>query len=243
MGDPVRGVSTPFLESLDTVGGSKVIFNATSTKGPGGGTNVNASEIGYLNHFLTPTEFQDAVQRSYYLTEPLLAKDRDLADVAAEEAAKTAHEQAHANAAAALARIVSLENANSKDRTRANIVRCIETFGRHRTDGVLRPRAPTQDVIDGAVKPEKTPRAGPDTGSSEVQIAILTAKIRVLADQLETKSGGKDKVNKRNLRLMVHRRQKLLKYLKRKERGSDRWEKLITTLGLTEGTWEGEISL
>jgi len=91
-------------------------------------------------------------------------------------------------------------------------------------------------------QPDKTPRAGPDTGSSEVQIAVLTAKIRTLADFLETR-GKTDKVNKRNLRLLVHRRQKLLLYLRRKERGGPRWQNIIDTLGLTEGTWRGEISL
>lgn len=85
-------------------------------------------------------------------------------------------------------------------------------------------------------------RAGPDTGSSEVQIAILTAKIRVLATALR-KEGRMDKMNKRNLRLLVHKRQKLLKYLHRKERGGPRWTFLIEKLGLTEGTWRGEISL
>ncbi|KAI9648209.1 hypothetical protein NHQ30_002841 [Ciborinia camelliae] len=243
LGDPVRGVSTPFLESLDTVGRSTLKSNATTTPDSGGGVAGKGVENVPLNHFLTPAELQGAMQHSYYLTEPLLAEDRNLADVHKEEEAKKKHEEEHANAAAALARIVSLENANSKDKTRANIVRCIDTFGRHQTDGVLRPRAPTHDAIEGANRPEKTPRAGPDTGSSEVQIAILTAKIRVLANQLEMKRGNKDKVNKRNLRLLVHRRQKLLKYLRKKERGSDRWENLITTLGLTESTWKGEISL
>ncbi len=85
-------------------------------------------------------------------------------------------------------------------------------------------------------------RAGPDTGSSEVQIAILTAKIRVLATALR-KDGRMDKMNKRNLRLLVHKRQKLLRYLHRKERGGPRWTNLIDKLGLTEGTWKGEISL
>lgn len=76
-----------------------------------------------------------------------------------------------------------------------------------------------------------------------MQVAILTAKIRVLANRLEMKKGQKDKINKRNLRVMVHKRQKLLTYLRRKERGSDRWVNLVETLGLTEGTWQGEISL
>jgi ribosomal protein S15 len=89
---------------------------------------------------------------------------------------------------------------------------------------------------------ERKERVGPDTGSSEVQVAILTAKIRALADFLETR-GTTDKHGKRDLRLLVHRRAKLLKYLRRKERGGPRWQHLIETLGLTEGTWQGEITL
>jgi ribosomal protein S15 len=85
-------------------------------------------------------------------------------------------------------------------------------------------------------------RKGPDTGSSEVQIAILTAKIRNLANHLE-RVGNSDKINKRNLRLLVHRRQKLLQYLRRRERAGPRWQRCIDMLGLTEGTWRGEITL
>jgi ribosomal protein S15 len=165
-------------------------------------------------------------------------------DPVREAAEKKVHDEGHERAATALARIVSLANAGQADKTRANIQRCVETFGRHKTDSTLRPRAPINpDILGGKPLPEKTPRAGPDTGSSEVQIAILTAKIRVLANQLEKKGGSKDKINKRNLRVLVHKRQKLLNYLRRKERGSDRWQNLVGTLGLTEGTWKGEISL
>jgi len=143
-----------------------------------------------------------------------------------------------------MARILSLANASRKDKTRANVRRCVETFGRHNTDQTLKPRLqPNPSTLGGIPPPEKTPRAGPDTGSSEVQIAILTAKIRVLANQLEMKGGKKDKINKRNLRIMVHKRQKLLRYLRTKERGGDRWQHLVNTLGLSEGTWQGEISL
>lgn len=135
--------------------------------------------------------------------------------------------------------------------------RCVDTFGRHVTDGVLRakpestsPGMPaaggealvgSEGVTEGKIS-HKTPRAGPDTGSSEVQIAILTSKINVLADFLETR-GRKDKVNARNLRLLVHRRQKLLRYLRKRERGGERWRFLIEKLGLTEATWKGEISM
>ena len=153
-----------------------------------------------------------------------------------EERDARTHEIQHETAQVAISRILDLANANSKGRLRANIQRCIDTFGRHRTDEYLKPRPSV------AVPKDPTPRAGADTGSSEVQIAILTAKIRVLANEYEGVSRN-DKVNKRNLRLLLHRRQKLLKYLQRRERGGERWQNLVSTLGLTEGTWKGQIAV
>ncbi|KAK0107841.1 hypothetical protein ONS96_003629 [Cadophora gregata f. sp. sojae] len=241
MGDPVRGITTPFVESFDNVGGSDVISEAVITED---GVAIKTADNALLNHFLRPSELEASIKHSYALTEPVVSKIRDFADPAIEAEEKKRHEKGHANAVAAMARIVSLANASQKDKTRANVVRSIETFGRHNTDKVLKPRAsPNPATLGDKPLPEKTPRAGPDTGSSEIQIAILTAKIRVLANLLESKAGKKDYVNKRNLRLLVHRRQKLLKYLRKKERGGERWQHLIETLGLTEGTWKGEISL
>jgi ribosomal protein S15 len=146
------------------------------------------------------------------------------------------HEAAHKQAARALSVISSLSNGSSSDLTRYNIQRCISTFGRHSTDAQLPPR-PTS-IYNTNPSPPKL-RAGPDTGSSEVQVAILTAKIHVLANNLY----NKDKHNKRNLRLMVHKRQKLLAYLHRRERGGPRWKNLVETLGIQDAMWKGEISL
>ena len=241
LGDPVRGIPTPFLESFDNVGGSTIILDTTSTSTPEKPIQIKTADNVLLNHFLNPSEIEEAIKHSYYLTEPVI-RNKDTSDPVIEAEDKKMHEEGHARATAALARIVSLANSNQKDKTRANIQRCIDTFGRHKTESTLRPRAPTSLDAPGNL-PDKTPRAGPDTGSSEVQIAILTAKIRVLANQLEMKGGSKDKINKRNLRVLVHKRQKLLRYLRTKERGSDRWQHLVETLGLTEGTWKGEISL
>ncbi|KAG0653014.1 putative 37S ribosomal [Hyphodiscus hymeniophilus] len=244
MGDPVRGVSTPFLESFDNVGGSAVLMTTTSTGSPKDGVQITTKNA-LLNHFLTPTELEESIKHSHSLTAPMEPKNRDITDPVKEAEEKQKHLDGHARATTALARIVSLANASQKDKTRANIQRCVETFGRHNTDEILRPRAAinphfADKTVEGS---GKAPRAGPDTGSSEVQIAVLTAKIRVLATRLEMKGGQKDKVNKRNLRVLVHKRQKLLQYLRRKERGGDRWTNLVGTLGLSEGTWKGEISL
>jgi ribosomal protein S15 len=244
LGDPVRGITTPFLESFDDVGGSTIIIDAKPTSDGSEGVEIKTADDILLNHFLKPSELEASIKHSQTLTAPIVDKVRDSADPVIEAAAKKKHEEAHARATTAMARIVSLANASQKDKTRANVRRCIETFGRHNTDQTLKPRLqPNPSTLGGIPLPEKTPRAGPDTGSSEVQIAILTAKIKVLADRLETKGGKKDKINKRNLRVMVHKRQKLLRYLRTKERGGDRWQHLVNTLGLSEGTWQGEISL
>ncbi|KAK2070983.1 hypothetical protein P8C59_005440 [Phyllachora maydis] len=78
---------------------------------------------------------------------------------------------------------------------------------------------------------------------TEVQIAILTSKIRALAQKLEGPKGNRDKNNKRSLRLLCHRRQALLRYAERKERGSGRWLHMIETLGLSPATWKKQITL
>lgn len=54
-----------------------------------------------------------------------------------------------------------------------------------------------------------------DTGSPQVQIALLTEKINELTDHL--KSHKKDKHSRRGLITMVGKRRRLLKYLERKE--------------------------
>jgi ribosomal protein S15 len=146
------------------------------------------------------------------------------------------HESLHNNATRALGLISSLTNGSSSNLTRHNIQRCISTFGRHSTDTALPPRP--SSIYNTNPSPPKL-RAGPDTGSSEVQIAVLTTKINVLADNLYKK----DKLNKRNLRLMVHKRQKLLTYLRSRERAGPRWRNLVENLGITDAMWKGEISL
>ena len=244
-GDPIRGTTTPFIESLDTVGSSTVILDAhASARDTQDGTPaaMHFPDNVVLDHFLTAEELQKGIEHSYMLTVPKnWSKHQEFVDPAVEAAEKKEHAELHARATTALTRITSLANASSKGKTAANVRRCIDTFGRHNTDHTYTPKpALNMEVIKGPL-PEKTPRAGPDTGSSEVQIAILTTKIKVLADQLEG-NGKRDYVGKRDLRLLVHRRQKLLNYLKKKERGSDRWKVLVETLGLGEATYKGEIA-
>ena len=67
-----------------------------------------------------------------------------------------------------------------------------------------------------------------DTGSPEVQVAILSERINNLTDHF--KSHAKDHHSRRGLLKMVGQRRRLLDYLK--DRDSKRYDKLIERLGL-----------
>jgi small subunit ribosomal protein S15 len=67
-----------------------------------------------------------------------------------------------------------------------------------------------------------------DTGSPEVQVAVLSERIRNLTEHL--KEHSKDFHSRRGLLIMVGQRRGLLDYLKRKD--SKRYEDLIERLGL-----------
>jgi small subunit ribosomal protein S15 len=71
-------------------------------------------------------------------------------------------------------------------------------------------------------------RSGKDTGSPEVQIALLTERINGLAEHF--KSHVKDFHSRRGLLKLVSQRRKLLDYLKRKD--ADKYRGLIEKLGL-----------
>jgi small subunit ribosomal protein S15 len=67
-----------------------------------------------------------------------------------------------------------------------------------------------------------------DTGSAEVQVAILSERIRNLTEHL--KSHKKDFHSRRGLLIMVGQRRRMLDYLKAKD--NKRYEALIGRLGL-----------
>ena len=73
-------------------------------------------------------------------------------------------------------------------------------------------------------------RGANDTGSPEVQVALLTARINELTPHF--KENHKDHHGRRGLLRMVSRRRKLLDYLKGKD--SDRYLALIAKLGLSK---------
>ena len=79
-----------------------------------------------------------------------------------------------------------------------------------------------EDVIS------KYARTPGDTGSPEVQVAILTARIQELTDHL--KVNPKDHHSRRGMLKMVGQRRGLLEYLKKKD--IERYRSLIERLGL-----------
>ena len=79
-----------------------------------------------------------------------------------------------------------------------------------------------QAIIEGYKVHEK------DTGSPEVQIALLTERIRSLTEHF--KKFAKDHNSRRGLLVLVWTRRRLLNYLK--EKNVDRYKKVIERLGL-----------
>ncbi len=77
-------------------------------------------------------------------------------------------------------------------------------------------------IIEGSQKHDK------DTGSAEVQVALLSAQIDVLTDHL--KKHAKDNHSRKGLLKMVSKRKKLLGYVAKTNK--EVYEKLIKKLGL-----------
>ena len=71
-------------------------------------------------------------------------------------------------------------------------------------------------------------RSSNDTGSPEVQVAILTERINYLTDHF--KQHKKDNHSRRGLLKMVSKRRQLLDYVKRKD--EPRYQKIIDKLGI-----------
>jgi len=67
-----------------------------------------------------------------------------------------------------------------------------------------------------------------DTGSVEVQVAVLSSRISTLTEHF--KANPKDFQSRKGLLVLVNRRRKLLSYLKREE--LERYKTLIERLGL-----------
>jgi len=88
-------------------------------------------------------------------------------------------------------------------------------------------------ALDSAKKQEivtKFGRSETDTGSSEVQIALLTARIVELTEHL--KSFKKDHASRLGLLKLVGQRRRLMKYYKKKNK--DAYMKLVEDLGIRD---------
>lgn len=86
--------------------------------------------------------------------------------------------------------------------------------------------ATVREVKEKLVNDYKT--HGTDTGSSQVQIALLTQRINELTEHF--KVHGKDNNSRRGLLKMVSRRRKLLDYLRRRD--INEYHEIIKKLGL-----------
>ncbi|MEE9614522.1 MAG: 30S ribosomal protein S15 [Thermodesulfobacteriota bacterium] len=84
----------------------------------------------------------------------------------------------------------------------------------------------TTDRKQGVVKKYKVHDT--DTGSPEVQVALISERINSLSGHF--KAHGGDHHSRRGLLKLVGRRRRLLDYLKKKD--ADRYKKLIESLGL-----------
>ena len=92
----------------------------------------------------------------------------------------------------------------------------------HRKQSMSLSTAVTADIVKGNA------RSPADTGSPEVQVALLTARINELTPHF--KQHLKDHHGRRGLLKMVNQRKRLLSYLKDKD--AERYTALITKLGL-----------
>lgn len=73
-------------------------------------------------------------------------------------------------------------------------------------------------------------RSANDTGTPEVQVSLMTGRIKYLTDHFKVNKN--DFHSRRGLQQLVNKRRKLLKYLKRKDQG--RYLTLIQSLGLRD---------
>lgn len=86
------------------------------------------------------------------------------------------------------------------------------------------------DIIEKKKIIEKYATAKGDTGSPEVQVALLSGKINRLAEHL--KGNKKDVHSRKGLLSMVSKRRRLLTYLVKKD--EERYQRVVKDLGLSK---------
>lgn len=172
-----------------------------------------------------------------YLPESGLARATYLSDssTSAQDLARRVAEEtpAQVHASEQLMRVLDLRNADSRGIRTTNVRRIVEVFG-----GPVDP--------DTTATAATTTTAGErlDTGSPAVQAAILTHRIRLLATHIA--DNPRDVHNRKNLRELVHKRAKVLRYLKRRVgrkggEGEGVYEALLDKIGVDRRAVEGEV--
>jgi small subunit ribosomal protein S15 len=156
--------------------------------------------------------------RATYLEGSSSTTAQDLARRAAEET------PAQAQSSEQLMRVLDLRNADSRGIRTMNVRRIVEVFG---------------GPVEAATEGERL-----DTGSSAVQAAILTHRIRLLAEHIA--QNPRDVHNRKNLRELVHRRAKVLRYMKKRVgrkggEGESVYEALLDKIGVDRRAVEGEV--
>jgi small subunit ribosomal protein S15 len=131
---------------------------------------------------------------------------------------------AQVSASEQLMRVLDLRNADSRGIRTTNIRRIVQVFG-----GPTSTSEPTSEPTTERL----------DTGSPAVQAAIMTHRIRLLASHIA--QNPRDVHNRKNLRELVHRRAKVLRYLKRRAGDGEGYEALLDKIGVDRRAVEGEV--
>ncbi len=110
------------------------------------------------------------------------------------------------------------------------LLKCTTEKGKDNEGADARPEMASSNRL-GVVKAElieQYRRGSKDTGSPEVQVALLSERINYLTEHL--KLHGKDYASRRGLIMMVNKRRRLLDYLSR--RAPERYREIVDRLSL-----------
>lgn len=177
----------------------------------------------FAHHLTSPTDVELLFK---HLPEAGLARATYLSDStgsAQDLAARVSAETpTQVSASEQLMRVLDLRNADSRGIRTTNVRRIVQVFG-------------------GPVDSSSSETERLDTGSPAVQAAILTHRIRLLAQHIA--ANPRDVHNRKNLRELVHKRAKVLRYLKRRVGGEGEgvYEALLDKIGVDRRAVEGEV--
>ncbi|BFZ54976.1 hypothetical protein PYCC9005_002014 [Savitreella phatthalungensis] len=253
--DPILGVPTDFTKSLLTAAGvweaarqTAASSAAAATHEPGNGDADRIRSIADDNlHFSSDEvrEIQAAVKQAY--TDRLAnARNNPVAQPTTPTppgTSQTPTSTPQSSSAAANRQEVAL--AREMNAMQASEAR--KSAGGSRVVSLLNASGSTLQTYNRGLAISAFARAEGDTGSSEVQAAVLTARIHGLAHHFESQGSAtptisrKDNQTYRSFRKLVHQRQKILKYLR--SHHPDRYFDCIKRLGLDDAAITREITM